>query len=246
MISRCEISGNSETRAARKEELVTEQANKVISEDNKEALAGLLRSANQDLKTDRRYLGMFEDELHCAQVNSPRDVTGGNRKVGAIYQVNFPRSANASQETTSAKEERTIETTMRSMLISNTNLSSLKQLLASARRVLTRNHTHLEILEEQLKRAEVVAEDQVPADVITINSQVRIHDLNVGRHTVYTLVFPHDADVARNRISVLARVGSALLGSRVGDLIEIEVPGAAIRMRVREIVYQPEAAQHAA
>jgi len=175
---------------------------------------------------------MFEDELHCAQVNSSRDVTGGNRRAGAFYQANFPRSANALQERITAKGERNMGTEMRSMLISNTNLSSLQQLLASAKRVLTRSHSHLEVLEEQLKRAEVVAQDQVPVDVITINSQVRIHDLNVGRHTVYTLVFPRDADVARNRISVLARVGSALLGSRVGDLIECEAPGAAIRMRV--------------
>jgi len=246
MIFRRETGRNRETRATRKEERVTDQRNKVISEDNREALAGLLRSANQELKTDRRYLGMFEDELHCAQVNSSRDVTGGNRRAGAFYQANFPRSANALQERITAKGESNMGTEMRSMLISNTNLSSLQQLLASAKRVLTRSHSHLEVLEEQLKRAEVVAQDQVPVDVITINSQVRIHDLNVGRHTVYTLVFPRDADVARNRISVLARVGSALLGSRVGDLIECEAPGAAIRMRVREIMYQPEAAQHAA
>ena len=139
-----------------------------------------------------------------------------------------------------------MEAKVRSIVICEKNLSSLKQLLASARRVLTRYHTHLEVLEEQLKRAEVVPRNQVPPDVITINSRVRIHDLSAGRHTIYTLVFPGDADVAQNRICVLAPVGSALLGCRVGDLIECEVPGVATRMRVKEIVYQPEAAQHAA
>ena len=225
---------------------MTERHNKVISEDDSETLAGLLRPAKQELNRDQRYLDMFDDEVDRTQVNSLRNVAGSNRRTGVIYQVNFPRSAHVSRERTTAEKERNMEAKVRSMLISEENLSSLKQLLASARRVLTRHHTHLEVLEEQLKRAEVVPHHQVPPDVITINSQVRIHDLSVGRHPVYTLVFPGDADVARNRISVLAPVGSAILGCRVGDLIECEVSGVAIRMRVKEIVHQPEAAQHAA
>jgi regulator of nucleoside diphosphate kinase len=80
----------------------------------------------------------------------------------------------------------------------------------------------------------------------SMNTRVLIHDLCVGRQTVYTLVFPRDADIAKNKISVLAPVGTALLGYRVGDLIECAAPGTVKRLRVKEIVYQPEAARHAA
>lgn len=131
-------------------------------------------------------------------------------------------------------------------LTSDANLSNLRQLLDAARRFLTRNLTHLQSLEESLKRTEVVACDQVPRDVITIHTQVRIHELDIGRHSVYTLVFPGEADVARERISVLSPIGSALLGQRVGDLIECRASGVTKRLKVKEIVYQPEAIRTAA
>jgi regulator of nucleoside diphosphate kinase len=243
MTFRSGTSRNSKTRATTREGLLKKCRNKVITEDDMERVAGLLRSSKQELQKDQRCLGMFEDKLGRAQVNSPRERTENTQGTAALYPVEFPRRANASPVRTTAREEANTDKKVRSMLISKTNLGSLKQLLASARRFLTRNHCHLEVLEEQLKRAEVVAHDQIPPDVITLNSQVRIHDLNVGRYTVYTLVFPDNADVARNRISVLAPVGSALLGCRVGDLIECEAPGVVRRMRVKEIVYQPEAAK---
>ena len=105
---------------------------------------------------------------------------------------------------------------------------------------------HLALLEEELERAEVVTPEKIPPDVITMNSQVRIHDLDAGRQAVYTLVFPGDADVAKNRISVFAPFVTALLGYRVGDLVECAPPGAKKRLRVKEIVSQPDAARHIA
>ena len=145
-----------------------------------------------------------------------------------------------------SQKEVHMETSVRTILITNTNLSSLRQLFDSVRRFLPRKFHHLQLLEEALTRAQVVKRDQIPGDVITINTRVRIHELDVGRQSVYTLVFPGEADVARNRISVLAPMGSALLGHRVGDLIECAAPGVTKRLKVKEIVYQPEAVQPAA
>jgi len=75
-----------------------------------------------------------------------------------------------------------------------------------------------------------------------MNSQVRIRDLEAGRVMVYTLVFPQDADASQGKISVLAPIGTALLGYRVGDMIECKVPAGVKRLRVEEVLYQPEAA----
>lgn len=101
---------------------------------------------------------------------------------------------------------------------------------------------YLDALREELERAEVVAAADIPADVITMNSQVRVRDLAAGKVTVYTLVFPRDADFSRNRISILAPIGTALLGSRVGDVIEWKVPAGIRRLKVESVLYQPEAA----
>ena len=104
------------------------------------------------------------------------------------------------------------------------------------------NHLYLAGLEEELERAETVAPEEVPADVITMRSKVRLRDLNTGEEMVYTLVFPSEANFDEGKISVLAPVGTAMLGYRVGNSIEWEVPSGRRRLKVEELIYQPEAA----
>ncbi len=58
---------------------------------------------------------------------------------------------------------------------------------------------------------------------------------------IYTLVFPNEADIEQNRISILAPVGMALLGYKVDDTVEWHVPDGLSRLKVKEILYQPEA-----
>lgn len=97
-------------------------------------------------------------------------------------------------------------------------------------------------LEAELERAEVVEPAQMPDDVITMNSTARFRDETSGEEREITLVFPRDADGSHDKVSILAPVGSALLGLRVGASIEWPVPGGrTIRLRVLSIRYQPEA-----
>ena len=104
------------------------------------------------------------------------------------------------------------------------------------------NHQYLARLEEELERAETVAPEEVPPDVITMRSSVRLRDLDTGGEMVYTLVFPSEANFDEGKISVLAPVGTAMLGYRVGDAIEWDVPSGRRRLKVEELLYQPEAA----
>jgi len=104
------------------------------------------------------------------------------------------------------------------------------------------NHQYLCKLEHELDRAETVAPGDVPGDVITMRSKVRLKDLNTGEEMVYTLVFPSEANFDEGKISVLAPVGTAMLGYRVGSRIEWQVPSGLRRLKVEEILYQPEAA----
>ncbi|HZP03048.1 MAG TPA: nucleoside diphosphate kinase regulator [Terriglobia bacterium] len=133
-------------------------------------------------------------------------------------------------------------TTNRTIVITESNRTRLEELLGYARGLAPRDRRYLESLEEELDRAEVVAANEIPPDVVTMNSRVRVRDLDSGMERVYTIVFPRDADPAHNRISILAPIGTALLGYRVGDVIEWEVPAGTRRLRVEEVLYQPEAA----
>jgi regulator of nucleoside diphosphate kinase len=101
---------------------------------------------------------------------------------------------------------------------------------------------YLEELDEELDRAEIVKPEDIPTNVITMNSRFRLNNLDSGEEVVYTLVFPGKADSKNGKISILAPVGIAVLGYRVGDTVEWKVPAGLKRLRVEEIVYQPEAA----
>lgn len=97
-------------------------------------------------------------------------------------------------------------------------------------------------LRNELARAKVVPADQIPPDVITMNSRVRLRDLDRDTTHEYTLVYPTAADYNAGRISVVAPIGAAMLGYREGSEIEWPVPGGRRRLRVEAVLYQPEAA----
>lgn len=105
----------------------------------------------------------------------------------------------------------------------------------------SRNKAHLLELENELLRGHIVPSSEVPPDVITMNSSVKLKDMDSGEELEYTLVYPGGANASLNRISILAPIGTALIGYRVGDIIEWEVPSGVRRLKVAEIVYQPEA-----
>lgn len=98
-------------------------------------------------------------------------------------------------------------------------------------------------LGRELERANVVAPADMPADVVTMNSEVTCEDEVSGETHRLTLVYPPDADVDQHKVSVLAPVGTALLGLSVGQSIDWNAPGGrSLRLRVTGIAYQPEAA----
>jgi regulator of nucleoside diphosphate kinase len=101
---------------------------------------------------------------------------------------------------------------------------------------------YLDRLEEELDRADVVDPKDVPSDVITMRSKVRLKDLSTGEEMVYSLVFPTEANLDEGKISVLAPIGTAMLGYSRGDVIEWAVPSGVRRLKVEQIIYQPESA----
>lgn len=96
-------------------------------------------------------------------------------------------------------------------------------------------------LAEELDRAIVVPQERIPADVVTMNTRLIYADENAGNSREVELVFPCDADPSSGRVSVLAPVGCALLGLRVGQSIDWNLPnGRRHRLRVEQILHQPQ------
>ncbi len=86
------------------------------------------------------------------------------------------------------------------------------------------------------------ARDRVPPDVVTMRSRVRVLDMVSGRAATYTICYPTEANLEAGRLSVLAPIGTALLGYREGDVVEWPVPGGVRVLKIEKLEHQPEAA----
>ena len=114
--------------------------------------------------------------------------------------------------------------------------------LISAHQTSALHRDDLDDLAREIERGIEALPKEMPPDVVTMNSTVRVTELKSGTVHVYTIVYPGDADYERGRISILAPLGTALLGYRVGDVVDWPMPGGMRKLRIDEMVYQPEAA----
>ena len=133
-----------------------------------------------------------------------------------------------------------MKTMNRTIYVTQADMNRLRSLMNA----MPSSREDLKTLQAELDHAQIVAPAEIPADVITMNSKPELRDLEDGEIMTYTLVFPAKANVDEGLISVLAPVGTAMLGHRVGDEFEWHVPAGPIRLRVEKILYQPEAAGH--
>jgi len=125
------------------------------------------------------------------------------------------------------------------LTVSSLDLHRLEQLLDSLSAEARAAHASLI---EELERAQMVEPGEVPPTVVTMNSTVRFRTEPDGREFERTLVYPGNADGSVEKVSVLAPIGSAMLGLAVGDSIDWPAPrGGTMTVRIMEILYQPEA-----
>jgi regulator of nucleoside diphosphate kinase len=137
--------------------------------------------------------------------------------------------------------------TERPIRITEIDAKRLKNVLENNRFEGREDRGDLDRLDYEIDRASIVKPTEIPADVVTMNSRVRLRDLDSGDAVVFSLVYPpsdsvHDAGSYGVTVSVLAPVGTAVLGYRAGDPIDWEMPSGVRRLKVEDVVYQPEAA----
>ncbi|WP_119632789.1 nucleoside diphosphate kinase regulator [Methylocaldum marinum] len=124
------------------------------------------------------------------------------------------------------------------VIISSVDAERLEKLIESLPRKFSPGKDDLE---SELARAEVVEPKDIPPTVVTMNSTVRFEVESSLEEFCLTLVYPKDVDASGEKVSILAPVGSALLGLSQGDEIEWPKPGGGVlRVRIKEVTYQPE------
>ncbi|MCJ8502463.1 nucleoside diphosphate kinase regulator [Desulfatitalea alkaliphila] len=131
--------------------------------------------------------------------------------------------------------------TERTIYITQFDKARLEELIAVAEEF-GGGRDDLEALADELDQAEIVTSKEIGPDVVTMNAKVVLRDLDSDTTRTLTLVFPRDADAGAGAISVLAPIGTAILGYAKGDEVKWRVPGGVRRIRIEEILYQPEAA----
>lgn len=128
----------------------------------------------------------------------------------------------------------------RTIYITATDMTRLRALVAAH----SNPREDIKTLAAELDHAQVVLPSEIPQNVITMNSKACLRELETDDLMTYTLVFPDRANIEERRISILAPIGTAMLGQREGDEFEWPVPAGTVRLRVEKVIYQPEAAGH--
>ena len=130
----------------------------------------------------------------------------------------------------------------RPIVVTRPDHERLRILIESVRARKRWEEMHLLALADELESAEVVEPDCVPPDVVTMRSRVRVLDMVSGQASTYTICYPTEANLDAGRLSVLAPIGTALLGYREGDVVEWPVPGGVRVLKIEKLEHQPEAA----
>ncbi len=129
----------------------------------------------------------------------------------------------------------------RAIFITRTDQERLEKLIQLEEEFAPDRKVHLEELKYELKQAVIIEPKAIPSDVITMRSQVLLKDLSSGEEMIYTLVYPDEADMLAGKISVLAPIGTAILGYRESDRVERAIPGGIALLKVEKVLFQPEA-----
>lgn len=129
----------------------------------------------------------------------------------------------------------------RQIIITAKDLERLRKLISQEREFgKIKDSIELISLEKELSKAFVVDEQEIPSHVITMNSKFTVTNLETEEEIDYTLVYPEDADIFEDKISIMAPIGTAVLGYGEGDIFDWHVPGGIVQYRIDKILYQPE------
>ena len=106
----------------------------------------------------------------------------------------------------------------------------------AARTAQAKTISRIRFLQRVLEHSRVIDVEQLPKDRITLLSKVEFTNLNTDVRMTYTIVSPHEMNLDEGKISLKSPIGQALMGNRVGDVVEVQVPAGAMRLRIESIL----------
>jgi len=131
---------------------------------------------------------------------------------------------------------------MKEIILSSLDVSRIRKSIEEAIRKKSIGQNEASTLANELLSAKIVEPEKIPGNIVTMNSIVKVSFLNTKKTLQIQIVYPENANFRENRISILSPVATALIGYKVSDEIEWIVPSGLTRLRIDEIIYQPEAA----
>jgi regulator of nucleoside diphosphate kinase len=131
---------------------------------------------------------------------------------------------------------------MSKLIINRLDYARITKCINDAKQFKSISSAEAEKLMNELNSAKIVSPEAIPSNVVTMNSVVKISFLNNNRQVQFQIVYPDQANVKENKISIFSPIATALIGYQVNDEIEWIVPAGLTKIRIDEILYQPEAA----
>ncbi|MBS1950129.1 MAG: Regulator of nucleoside diphosphate kinase [Cytophagales bacterium] len=131
---------------------------------------------------------------------------------------------------------------MSKLIINRLDFARIKKCISDAKQFKSINKSEAEKLMNELNSAEIVEPEEVPANVVTMNSIVKLSFLNNKKQIQFQIVYPDQSNLKENKISIFSPIATALIGYKVKDEIEWIVPAGLTKIRIDKIIYQPEAA----
>lgn len=131
---------------------------------------------------------------------------------------------------------------MKQILITKNDFTRIHKSISDAKQNNSITKPEAEKLLTELQSAKVVKSEEIPSDVVTMNSIVKFHFQNNQKQMQFQIVYPHHADFKNGKVSIFSPVAAALIGYGINDEIDWIVPSGSTKIIIDEIVYQPEAA----
>ncbi|MBL7926509.1 MAG: nucleoside diphosphate kinase regulator [Bacteroidia bacterium] len=131
---------------------------------------------------------------------------------------------------------------MGKLIVNRLDYARIKKCIKDAKQFKSITATEAAKLVNELDSAKIVEPKAIPADVVTMNSIVKLSFLNTNKKIQFQIVYPDKAEIKENKISIFSPIATALIGYKVNDEIEWIVPAGLTKIKIDKIIYQPEAA----
>ena len=131
---------------------------------------------------------------------------------------------------------------MKKVTLTKNDYTRIYKAITDAKNSKTINSNEAEKLLSELSKAEIVPSEKIDKDVVTMNSEVKLFFENTQKVQSFKIVYPQDANLKENKISIFSPIATALIGYKIGDEIEWIVPGGMTKIKIVDLIYQPEAA----